>query len=83
MNIDEVTSIVTGGASGLGEATVRDIVSHGGRAFILDLEEEKARKLADELGSNAAFFMLMLQMKTVFKTQWERHVTLLGTSMCL
>ena len=56
MNIDEVTAIVTGGASGLGEATVRDIVSHGGRAVILDLEEEKARKLADELGSNSAFF---------------------------
>lgn len=49
MDLTDVVAIVTGGASGLGEATVREIISHGGRAVILDLEEEKGRKLVGEL----------------------------------
>lgn len=55
MNVSETIAIVTGGASGLGEATVREIVSGGGKAAILDVQEEKGVKLADELGENAIF----------------------------
>jgi NAD(P)-dependent dehydrogenase (short-subunit alcohol dehydrogenase family) len=48
-----ITAIVTGGASGIGAATVRRIVAGGGRAGILDLNEEAARALASELGDAA------------------------------
>ncbi|WP_059103113.1 3-hydroxyacyl-CoA dehydrogenase [Shouchella shacheensis] len=55
MNIEQSVAVVTGGASGLGEATVRNIISQGGRAAILDLAEERGWKLAEELGEAAMF----------------------------
>lgn len=50
MQLQEVVAIVTGGASGLGEATVRNIVAHGGKAIIVDLQEERGHALVRELG---------------------------------
>ena len=47
--------VVTGGASGIGEATVRSIISGGGRVVIADLQENRGRALVSELGSCAAF----------------------------
>jgi len=48
-----ITAIVTGGASGIGAATVRRIIAGGGRAGILDLNSEAAQSLAHELGESA------------------------------
>ena len=45
MKVNEVVAVVTGGASGLGEATVRNIVSNGGKAVILDLQEESVLRI--------------------------------------
>ncbi|MEH7180431.1 3-hydroxyacyl-CoA dehydrogenase [Neobacillus vireti] len=56
MRIQDSIALVTGGASGLGEATVRNIVKNGGKAAILDLSEERGTKLAEELGENAVFY---------------------------
>ena len=47
--------VVTGGASGIGEATTRGIIREGGSVLIADLQEEAGRALAQELGSAAAF----------------------------
>lgn len=55
MNIKETVAIVTGGASGLGEATVRRIINEGGKAVIFDLQKEKGEKLVNELGKNVTF----------------------------
>ncbi|MDH3728807.1 MAG: 3-hydroxyacyl-CoA dehydrogenase [Myxococcales bacterium] len=55
MRIDGSVAMVTGGASGLGEATVRQWVSKGGRAVIVDLNTERGEKLAAELGDAASF----------------------------
>jgi len=55
MKISEVRAIVTGGASGLGEATVRRIVEQGGKAAILDLSVERGDALVKELGEQAVF----------------------------
>jgi len=46
---------VTGGASGLGEATVRDLVEHGAKVSILDFDGQKGGKLAAELGDGIIF----------------------------
>jgi 3-hydroxyacyl-CoA dehydrogenase / 3-hydroxy-2-methylbutyryl-CoA dehydrogenase len=56
MRIQDCIALVTGGASGLGEATVRNIVKNGGKAAILDLSEENGASLARELGENAVFY---------------------------
>ncbi|SFD42946.1 NAD(P)-dependent dehydrogenase, short-chain alcohol dehydrogenase family [Lentibacillus persicus] len=50
MKMEDVVAVVTGGASGLGEATVRNITSNGGKAVIFDLQEEAASQLVQELG---------------------------------
>ena len=48
MQIDERVFIVTGGASGLGEATVRRLVQGGARVVVADMNEEGGAKLAHE-----------------------------------
>jgi len=55
MQLDGNTFIVTGGASGLGAATVRMVVAGGGNAVIADLKEAEGRALAQELGPHARF----------------------------
>ena len=45
--------IVTGGAGGLGEAAVRKVVAAGATAVIADLSDERAGKLAADLGPKA------------------------------
>ena len=55
MNLIETCALVTGGASGLGEATVRTIVSKGGKAAILDMDTKRGEELCSELGSAVIF----------------------------
>ncbi|TYS61326.1 3-hydroxyacyl-CoA dehydrogenase [Sutcliffiella horikoshii] len=55
MNIQNCVAFVTGGASGLGEATVRNIISKGGKAVIADLSEERGEILKEELGDSILF----------------------------
>ena len=47
-------AIITGAASGIGEATTRRIVSEGGKVIIADYSKEKADKLAAELTQSGA-----------------------------
>ncbi|WML49951.1 3-hydroxyacyl-CoA dehydrogenase [Neobacillus sp. PS3-34] len=55
MELKECRALVTGGASGLGEATVRKIVGNGGKAVILDLSEENGQRVCSELGEAVSF----------------------------
>ncbi|MAT95275.1 MAG: short-chain dehydrogenase [Halioglobus sp.] len=47
--------VVTGGASGIGEATVRALVGEGASVVIADLQEDRGHALAEELGESALF----------------------------
>jgi NAD(P)-dependent dehydrogenase (short-subunit alcohol dehydrogenase family) len=55
MNIDGSTFLVTGGASGLGRATVERLLAHGGRVAILDLGRSAGAEVAAGLGPHALF----------------------------
>jgi NAD(P)-dependent dehydrogenase (short-subunit alcohol dehydrogenase family) len=55
MKLSGVTALVTGGASGLGAATVRRLVAGGANAVIVDLNTEKGTALAEELGAKTRF----------------------------
>ncbi|OBG92442.1 3-hydroxy-2-methylbutyryl-CoA dehydrogenase [Mycobacterium sp. E136] len=50
------SAIVSGGAGGLGEATVRRLHTEGLGVVIADLAADKGKALADELGERAVFF---------------------------
>jgi NAD(P)-dependent dehydrogenase (short-subunit alcohol dehydrogenase family) len=45
-----IAAVVTGGASGLGEATVRALAAHGVKVAIFDLQRTKGEKVAGEIG---------------------------------
>ena len=53
MEIAGCTALVTGGASGLGEATVRRLASKGAAVAILDFNLEKAQSVASDIGGHA------------------------------
>jgi NAD(P)-dependent dehydrogenase (short-subunit alcohol dehydrogenase family) len=55
VNLTECTALVTGGASGLGEATVRRLARDGASVVILDLPASKGETLAKELGGRVRF----------------------------
>jgi len=50
MQLDGIGALVAGGASGLGEATARELAARGARVTVADLNEERGAALADELG---------------------------------
>jgi NAD(P)-dependent dehydrogenase (short-subunit alcohol dehydrogenase family) len=46
MNLEGSSSIITGGASGIGEASARQLAAAGSRVVIADLNEEKGQAVA-------------------------------------
>jgi len=62
MNLDKVFSfnnkiiVVTGGASGIGEAISKAFAAQGATVAVVDLEEGKAMKIAEELGNSSRGF---------------------------
>jgi len=56
MKAGDCTAVVTGGASGLGEATVRSLArGSNAKVSILDLDEERGHKIAEETGDGVMF----------------------------
>jgi NAD(P)-dependent dehydrogenase (short-subunit alcohol dehydrogenase family) len=49
MDINGVAAIVTGAASGLGEATARELARRGAKVALFDRDPERAKKVADEI----------------------------------
>ena len=56
MQVRDKGIVISGGASGLGEACARLFVESGARAALLDVNDEAGERLARELGSAARFF---------------------------
>jgi NAD(P)-dependent dehydrogenase (short-subunit alcohol dehydrogenase family) len=54
MDIAGASAIVTGGASGLGEATARRLAAKGAKVVVLDLNEELGKAVAQEIGGEFA-----------------------------
>ena len=50
MNLEGSSSIVTGGASGIGEAAARQLAAAGSQVVLADLNEERGQAVASEVG---------------------------------
>ncbi|MEJ1961376.1 MAG: SDR family NAD(P)-dependent oxidoreductase [Gammaproteobacteria bacterium] len=55
MKLSEARAVITGGASGLGNAVARLIIASGGRATLLDVQEGAGQAAAAQLGASASF----------------------------
>ncbi|WP_288251616.1 SDR family NAD(P)-dependent oxidoreductase [uncultured Hydrogenophaga sp.] len=55
MNLQGASAVVTGGASGLGLATVRRLLDQGAKVTIADLSSSPGEQVARELGANVRF----------------------------
>ena len=55
MNYNNCNAVITGGASGLGGATADNIIEHGGRVTIIDIQEELGKNKQEALGSNCQY----------------------------
>src|SRR5699024_2650197 len=51
----DTVALISGGASGLGEATARRMIAAGGAVVLLDLPTSPGQDLADDLGERAVF----------------------------
>ncbi len=50
LDLTATSSIVTGGASGLGEASARQLAARGAKVIILDLQDDKGKAVAESIG---------------------------------
>jgi 3-hydroxyacyl-CoA dehydrogenase/3-hydroxy-2-methylbutyryl-CoA dehydrogenase len=55
MNLKTSVALITGGGSGLGEATAREFASAGAKIVILDLPSSPGAKVAESIGADAIF----------------------------
>ena len=55
MNLDQVKAAITGGASGLGQATAARLAAAGAAVALLDVQDEAGRKAAGSIGPRASY----------------------------
>jgi len=77
------TLLVTGGARGIGEAVARAFVKNGGRALLADVDAERGRALALEIGHAAVFQPCDVRNPADCETAVQRAVAAFGTIDCL
>ena len=52
MELKDKVIAITGGASGLGEASTRHFVSQGAKVMILDINDDNAKSICADLGDD-------------------------------
>jgi NAD(P)-dependent dehydrogenase (short-subunit alcohol dehydrogenase family) len=78
MQLDSRTILVSGGASGLGAATVRAIVSAGGKAIVLDVNEPAGHAIESDLGPAVCFVRVDVTSSEQVQQALEHGLSRLG-----
>jgi NAD(P)-dependent dehydrogenase (short-subunit alcohol dehydrogenase family) len=76
-------ALVTGGASGIGEATVRLFVAEGASVVIADLQDERGGRVAGELGARAAYAHADVSREADVQAAVEAAVRRFGRLDCI
>ena len=53
--IDGIVAVITGGASGIGEGSVRLFAEEGGRVVVADIQDERGHALVESLGGDTTY----------------------------
>ncbi len=78
MDLQNKVAFITGGASGLGRATADNFINAGAKVMVFDLNEENARKAAEELGENASWAAGDVADEEAVKAAIQKTVDTLG-----
>jgi 3-hydroxyacyl-CoA dehydrogenase/3-hydroxy-2-methylbutyryl-CoA dehydrogenase len=78
MDMKGSTFVVAGGASGLGEATVRMLVQYGALVIILDQNEIKGRSVQEDIGSRVCFEKADIKSEYQVRKSLERGLERYG-----
>ena len=82
-DLDGKGAIVTGGASGIGEATARLFVAEGARVVIADMQRSRGEALANELGDSALFQFVEVRQEDHVKAAVAVAVDTWGRLDCM
>lgn len=78
MDLNNKVAVVTGGASGLGLATVEAYLAKGAKVAIFDLNVEVGQKVADELGANVVFCQVNVADEASVQAGLDKTVAAFG-----
>lgn len=81
--LDDKVAIVTGGASGMGEGTVRRFCAEGARVVIADVQDAKGHTLADTLGGAAVYQHTDVAEESAVKAAVQRALDEFGRLDCM
>jgi len=81
--LKEKVAIVTGGASGIGEATVKLFIEEGACIVIADIQDEKGHQLAKELGARASYIHTDVSQEADVKAAIDHALKTFGRLDCL
>jgi len=76
-------AVITGGASGIGEATARLFVAEGGRVLIADMQAARGQALADDLGEAARFVHCEVRQEDQVRAAVDAAVEAWGRLDCM
>jgi NAD(P)-dependent dehydrogenase (short-subunit alcohol dehydrogenase family) len=76
-------AVITGGASGIGEATVRLFVDEGCRVVVADVLDERGRRLVDGIGKSAVYVHADVSQETQVQAAVEHAVSHFGRLDCV
>src|SRR5262245_28440354 len=81
--LDGKVAVITGGASGMGRATVEKFVGEGARVVIADVQRDKGEALAAELGKSAVYVDADVCREADVRAMIETAVKRFGRLDCL
>jgi NAD(P)-dependent dehydrogenase (short-subunit alcohol dehydrogenase family) len=78
MKLENSVALITGGASGLGEATARLFIQNGAKVIVMDLNEQLGQQFQDEFSDQVIFIKTDIVSELQVQTALEKGIEKFG-----